>query len=99
MTGGYRYRGHSIAGLGGTYIFGDYCSGRIWFGTQQSDSSWTKSLWRSASQSISAFGEDESGELYMVNLGGTIHRFASASSIFADEFESGSAAEWKVVSP
>jgi len=94
VTGGYRYRGQSIVGLAGTYIFGDYCSGRIWLGTQRSDGRWTQSLWRTTSHSISAFGEDESGELYLVDLGGTILRFVSASSIFADGFESGNTAEW-----
>ena len=94
VTGGYRYRGQSIVGLAGTYIFGDYCSGRIWLGTQRSDGRWTQSLWRATSHSISAFGEDESGELYLVDLGGTILRFISASSIFADGFESGNTAEW-----
>ncbi|MGB5552802.1 MAG: PQQ-dependent sugar dehydrogenase [Thermoanaerobaculia bacterium] len=94
VTGGYRYRGQSIVGLAGTYIFGDYCSGRIWLGTQRSDGRWTQSLWRTTSHSISAFGEDESGELYLVDLGGTILRFISASSIFADGFESGNTAEW-----
>ncbi|MGB5401241.1 MAG: PQQ-dependent sugar dehydrogenase, partial [Thermoanaerobaculia bacterium] len=94
VTGGYRYRGQSIVGLAGTYIFGDYCSGRIWLGTQRSDGGWTQSLWRTTSHSISAFGEDESGELYLVDLGGTILRFISASSIFADGFESGNTAEW-----
>ena len=99
VTGGYRYRGHSIAGLGGTYIFGDYCSGRIWFGTHRSDGGWNRPLWRDTSHSISAFGEDESGELYLVDLNGTILRFVSASSIFADGFESGTLAEWVTVSP
>ncbi len=99
VTGGYRYRGHSIAGLGGIYIFGDYCSGRIWFGTQQSDGRWTRALWRDTANSISSFGEDESGELYLVNLNGTIYRFESASSIFTDGFESASLAEWSGVAP
>lgn len=98
VTGGYRYRGHLIGGLPGTYIFGDYCSGRIWFATEESSGTWTRSLWRDSSLSISGFGEDESGELYVVNLGGTIHRFESASSIFTDGFESGSSSAWEVLS-
>ena len=43
---------------------------------------------------ISAFGEDEAGELYVVDLGaeygggpGGLYRIESASSIFADGFE------------
>ena len=30
VTGGYVYRGIDYPGLAGGYIFGDYCSGRIW---------------------------------------------------------------------
>jgi glucose/arabinose dehydrogenase len=99
VTGGYRFGGHFVAGLGGTYIFGDYCSGRIWFGTQQSGGSWTRSLWRDTSHSISAFGEDEFGEVYLVDLGGTIYRFVSASTVFTDGFESGGTTEWVVPTP
>jgi hypothetical protein len=98
VTGGYRYGGHLIAGLVGTYIFGDYCSGRIWLGTQQSNSSWSKSLWRTTSHDISSFGEDESGEVYLVDLGGTVHRFVSDSTVFTGGFESGGTSEWDQVS-
>ena len=94
VTGGYRYGGHFIAGLVGTYVFGDYCSGRIWLGIEQSDGSWSRSLWRDTSHSISGFGEDESGEIYLVDLGGTIHRFVSASTVFTGGFESGGTSEW-----
>ena len=30
VTGGYVYRGNAIIELQGLYIFGDYCTGRIW---------------------------------------------------------------------
>ena len=100
VTGGYRYSGHFVAGLAGTYIFGDYCSGRIWFGAQQLEGSWSRTLWRDTAHWISAFGEDESGEVYLVDLvGGTIHRFTSASTIFSGGFESGITAEWALPSP
>ena len=75
-------------------MFGDYCSGRIWLGIEQSDGSWTRSLWRDTSHSISGFGEDESGEIYLVDLGGTIYRFVSASTVFTGGFESGGTSEW-----
>ncbi len=30
LTGGYVYRGPSVPGLEGKYIYGDYCSSKIW---------------------------------------------------------------------
>jgi Glucose / Sorbosone dehydrogenase/Putative binding domain, N-terminal len=73
ITGGYVYRGGLGALPGGTYVYGDYCSGEIlgWNGT-------TQTLLLDTASNISSFGEDEQGELYVVNLGGSISRIASA---------------------
>ena len=30
VTGGYVYRGSQVPALAGRYVFGDYCSGKIW---------------------------------------------------------------------
>ena len=72
ITGGYVYRGTQGAFPVGTYIYGDYCSGEIlaWDGS-------TQSLLLDTAMNISSFGEDEQGELYVVNLGGTVSRIAS----------------------
>lgn len=69
ITGGYVYRGQQGALPGGTYIYGDYCTGEIftWDGS-------TATLQLDTTMNISSFGEDEQGELYVVNLGGTISR-------------------------
>ena len=53
----------------GTYIYGDYCSGEI-FGWNGS----TQSVLLDTTLSIASFGEDEQGELYVVNLAGTISK-------------------------
>ncbi len=80
ITGGYRYRG-PILGINGTYIYGDYCRGNIWF-AEFANGSWTSTLWRDGnwSMDISSFGEDEVGNVYVVDLRGDIYRFDSASS-------------------
>ena len=92
MTGGFRYRG-TIGGFQGNYVFGDYCSGRIWFATP-SAGVWTAQEWADTTYLISSFGEDELGGLYVVDLNGSVYRFASPSSVFADDFESGDMSQW-----
>jgi len=73
ITGGYVYRGSSATLTSGTYVYGDYCSGEIfsWDGS-------TQTVLLDTTQNIAAFGEDELGELYVVNLGGTVSKIQSA---------------------
>ncbi len=98
ITGGFRYRG-CIDGLVGTYVFGDFCSARIWFATENSPGNWSFTEWANLSGSIFGFGEDEAGELYVLQ-GSSAARFESPSSacadaaIFADGFESGDTSAW-----
>lgn len=75
ITGGYVYRGQRIPGLTGTYIFGDYCSGRIW-GLRKSDRGWAYTELLDTDLDITSFGEDEAGELYVAHHGGAIYRIA-----------------------
>jgi hypothetical protein len=65
VTGGYRYRGAVYPEFYGQYVYGDYCSGRIW-SARPSGSGWTSTLMFNASFFLSAFGEDEAGELYVL---------------------------------
>ncbi len=75
VTGGYVYRGSKYPVLAGRYLFGDYCSGRIWMLTAGGASRQTPVLLRDTAYSISAFGQDEAGELYLVDYkGGRILR-------------------------
>jgi len=74
LTGGYVYRGSQGALPAGTYIYGDYCSGEIfaWNGA-------TQSVLLGTGMKISSFGEDENGELYVVNLDGSVSRIVGAA--------------------
>src|SRR5207302_4448829 len=73
ITGGYRYRGQLYPRLFGMYIYGDYCTGRIWGATPQHDGTVTTQLLLDTPLQISSFGEDVRGELYVVNIqGGTV---------------------------
>jgi glucose/arabinose dehydrogenase len=95
VTGGYRYRG-IIGGLHGRYVFGDYCSGRIWFGVPDGGG-WLADEWANTAFNISSFGEGEDGELHVVDLDGGVYVFTSASSVFSDGFEFGDASRWDAV--
>jgi hypothetical protein len=75
ITGGYVYRGSAAALPTGTYVFGDYCTGEIF-----SLVSGAPNLLLDTTLNISSFGEDEAGEIYVVGLGGTVHRIASTAT-------------------
>lgn len=82
ITGGFIYRGTQFPLLYGTYLYGDFCTGNIW-AAAPSGSTWTSSLAADTDYSISAFGEDEEGELYVASYGtGTIYHISA--SRFAD---------------
>ena len=66
VTGGYVYRGSAIPELSGRYIYGDFISGRIWSLNYARASSFASQL-LDTNLNISAFGVDESKELYVVS--------------------------------
>jgi len=73
VTGGYVYRGPTQTALQGIYFLGDYCSGQIW-GLRQTSGGWQSQALVNTDLNISSFGEDQSGELYVVDLGGAVYR-------------------------
>ena len=75
VTGGYRYRG-PVASLKGAYIYGDYCSGNIWFAWQTGPNEFEELefVHNQPLGDLRSFGEDESGHVYVVD-GGGIWRF------------------------
>ena len=78
VTGGYVYRGCAIPDLQGTYFYGDFCSGRVWSfkydGITLTDSTERTGELNPGTLSISSFGEDWNGELYIVHYGGTLYK-------------------------
>lgn len=78
IIGGYVYRGRAVTGLAGQYLYGDYCSGEIFAlsRTQESKSNPTPRVVLKTSLRISSFGEDESGELYVLDHGGGLYQVA-----------------------
>jgi hypothetical protein len=74
--------GCSITGgvfVGGSYLYGDYCSGLLWQATQGGDGGWTASAPLETGLSISSFGLGSDGTLYLCELaGGSVYRVAAA---------------------
>lgn len=64
VTGGYVYRGSTIQGLVGSYLYGDFCSGTLW-AASGSGSAWTETPLAATLPGITAFGETASGEMYL----------------------------------
>ena len=78
VTGGMVYRGRAVPGLEGVYLYGDYCSGRIW-GMRKTGGQWVVSELLRTKLSLSTFGEDETGELYAADHdSGGIYRIEPA---------------------
>jgi len=76
ITGGYAYRGSAYPSMYGIYFAGDYCTGRV-FGMQNVGGSWFFTQLAQPGFNISSFGEDEAGNLYMVDLGGGVYQVVS----------------------
>jgi glucose/arabinose dehydrogenase len=82
VTGGYVYRGTEQPGLGGFYLFGDYCSGNLWAiradAAAPAGGIVTPQLLLATGLAISSFGEDAAGELFLADLnGGSIYRITA----------------------
>lgn len=79
ITGGYVYRGEALKALNGVYFFADYCSGMIWSTFRDASDAWQTNLFMDTNFSISSFGQDDAGELYVVNQGGSVLKLVAAS--------------------
>jgi len=79
VSGGYVYRGETIPDLEGVYLYGDFGTGVIWAVWRDPSMTWQNDILMDTPYGISSFGEDEAGELYLVDYGGTIYQFAAAS--------------------
>jgi len=74
VTGGYVYRG-SMPEWNGIYFYGDYCTGYVW-GLIRSDNGWQRQLLFESGFSITSFGQDQSGEVYLLSDDGGVYLLA-----------------------
>jgi glucose/arabinose dehydrogenase len=78
VTGGYVYRGDQIASLQGYYIYGDYCSGNIWALAYDGSVVTENILLVDSELSITSFGQDLAGNLYILDRQGGIYTLVQA---------------------
>jgi glucose/arabinose dehydrogenase len=71
VTGGYVYRG-TIPEWNGVYLYGDYCSGKVW-ALIQVDGQWQSQVMFETGITITTFGQDESGEIYFASDNGSVY--------------------------
>ena len=72
VTGGVVYRS-SLPEWQGIYFYGDFCSGLVWGLLRDANLEWQNSLLFQTGSNITAFGEDEAGEIYLVDRKGSIY--------------------------
>ena len=79
ITGGYVYRGKLIPRVRGWYLYGDWCSGRIWR-LKLSGGRLVRGprLIRVNAPGLSSFGEGPRGALYMTSLNGQLYKLTGS---------------------
>lgn len=80
-VGGFRYRGGAIPELTGKYVFGDFCSGRIWSVEEFAPGVWgNRQLLVDGERWLKSFGQDQDGELYALS-GDRVLKLVPASTV------------------
>lgn len=73
IIGGYVYRGSLTPSLYGAYVYGDYCSGRLW-AARQTGGMWSSQVLAPSAAGLTCFGEDANSELYLATQSGALYR-------------------------
>jgi glucose/arabinose dehydrogenase len=74
VTGGVVYRGSRLPDWQGIYLYGDYCTGRLWGLLRDAQGVWQSRVLFDGVGRITSFGEDEMGEVYLVDQTGNVLR-------------------------
>ena len=78
VIGGYVYRGKATPFLAGAYVFGDWCSGRVFALDAASDGLTPPVAVGAGPESqFSAFGENADGELFATTLDDSVWRLVA----------------------
>ena len=79
VIGGFVYRGAVFPDLAGTYVYGDYGSGKIW-GLRYDGTNSTNSELAATGVHITSFGLDQKGELYICASDGYVYRLQRSTT-------------------
>jgi len=82
VTGGFVYRGKRVPALAGHYFYSDYCAGWLKSFRMQNGSVVDRRDWTPSSNlgHVVSFGEDASGELYILSESGTVFKVVAATT-------------------
>lgn len=76
--GGFVYRGSKLTGLVGSYIYGDYVSGRIWALSDYGTGNFVNKELLDTGLRITSFGIDEKNELYICADDGRVYEMTES---------------------
>jgi glucose/arabinose dehydrogenase len=79
ITGGYVYRGTELSNLIGSYIYGDFGSGKIW-ALKYNETIVENSLLFDTELNIASFGTDRNKEIYLLDYDGVIYKLVDTNS-------------------
>jgi glucose/arabinose dehydrogenase len=78
VTGGYVVRDRNLPALRGRYVFGDFCAGRLLSARLRPGRvGFRRVPVRRGIPSLSSFGEDARGRVYVTSLDGPVYRLAA----------------------
>ena len=78
ITGGYVYRGRGTPSLLGAYVYGDFCSGKIWAQRHDGHVVTEKRLLMDSNLNITSFGQDQELNLYVLSRNDGVYRLVPA---------------------
>ncbi len=78
VTGGVVVRDPGLPEWNGVYLYADYCSGRVWGLLPGDASTWQTQLLFDTDFNITAFGQDATGGVYLVDQRGGVYRLTPA---------------------
>jgi glucose/arabinose dehydrogenase len=74
ISGGVVYQGNQLPDFRGVYLYGDYCSGRVWGLLKLADGTWQNAQLFQLNGSIVGFARGPQNELFMIDQSGTIYQ-------------------------
>lgn len=79
VVAGMVYRGSAIPWLKGTYLFGDFCSGKVWALDGDAEIGWRMIEIADLDDPLSSFATDADGEVLVVTFGAPLRRLVEAA--------------------